>query len=291
MENYSYNENIIKARSKVAFREEMLNYLALNCKENGVSNEKYSDSKIIVSLTSYGKRLNQVYLTIESLMQQSLKPNRIILWLDFAYQNRQISRFLQKQMDRGLEVFYSKDIHSYKKLIPALQLYPDDVIITVDDDVYYHSNVMENLVSGYWDDPGLIWFNRGHKMMLKDDRSFADYREWEWCMSSSEVSPFNFPTGVGGVLYPPGCFSEEVFNENVFLSICPYADDVWFKAMALLHDTQSKKAPTFSRNGEDYLENSAVQDVALYHRNIGKRLNDMQIKAVFQKYDLFSKFI
>ena len=36
---------------------------------------------MIVTLTTFGQRLNDVYLAIESIMQGSLLPNRIILWL------------------------------------------------------------------------------------------------------------------------------------------------------------------------------------------------------------------
>lgn len=34
----------------------------------------------------------------------------------------------------------------------------------------------------------------------------------------------NFLTGVGGVLYPPACFSNEVLREDIFLKYAPYAD-------------------------------------------------------------------
>ena len=47
-------------------------------KEVGISKTKYCDHGIIVSLTTYGKRLYEVHLAIESIMEQTMKANRII---------------------------------------------------------------------------------------------------------------------------------------------------------------------------------------------------------------------
>ena len=49
--------------------------LFLQSKEPGITEEKYGVNDLIVSLTSYGQRIHNVYLTIESIMQQTLKPN------------------------------------------------------------------------------------------------------------------------------------------------------------------------------------------------------------------------
>lgn len=37
--------------------------------------------KIVVSLTSYPARIDTVWLTIETLLRQSMKPDELILWL------------------------------------------------------------------------------------------------------------------------------------------------------------------------------------------------------------------
>jgi len=277
----------VKYDIQLMFRENLLNYSVLNSKELGITSEKYCKEKIIVSLTTYGKRLHQVYLTIESLLQQSLKPNKIILWLDDSYQKKQLPQLIKRQIDRGLEIEYCKDIRSYKKLIPALQKYPDDIIITADDDLYYNINMIENLVSAYLQEPGYIYFNRGHKMILSSDNTLNNYLQWEIEMTSTDVSPLNFPTGGAGVLYFPHCFNNEIFNETVFLDICPYADDVWFKAMSLYNGVQCKRAETLSVNGVEYFENPSVQDNGLWVINNFRKQNDVQIRAVFEKYDLY----
>lgn len=271
-------------------RLNLLNYSCHTSKEVGIISEKYCDVEIVVSLTTHGKRLHDVYLTIESLMQQSRKANRIVLWLSEELKEEQLPMTLQKQQQKGLEVCYCKDIRSYTKLIPSLKMFPNDVIVTVDDDLIYDHDMLDKLILSYLADKRYIYYNRGHKIKFRPDNQIEEYNNWEWNTTSLEASPLNFPTGVGGVLYPPKCFNEEVFNEEVFLNICKFADDVWFKSMALLNGTPSKKVYTRNIKGEEYIENPNVQDVGLGKVNNVLKQNDVQIKAVFDKYNIYQYF-
>lgn len=266
-----------------------LNDYMLHSDEKGITGEKYCNHEIIISLTTYEPRIYEVYLAIESIMQQTVKANRIILWLSDSLENTPLPATLQRQVKRGLEIRYCKDIRSYKKLIPALQNFPNDAIITIDDDLIYHIDVIEKLVYNYLKDSNYIYYNRGAHMALKEGE-LLPYSDWKDCCDT-DISIFNFPTGGGGALYPPHIFNNEVFNETVFMSICPYGDDIWFKAMALYNNKLSRKVYTHDKAGDDFLCNWNVQDCALHHINNGQLQNDKQIKAVFEKYNLYSKII
>ncbi|RZJ64537.1 MAG: hypothetical protein EOO47_26940, partial [Flavobacterium sp.] len=244
-------------------RVNILNELVVNSQNFGVTKEKYCEQDFVVSLTTYDKRLYDVYLTIESLMQQTRKANRIVLWLDQQTVNNPLPMSLQMQIVRGLEVRYCKDLRSYTKLIPSLKAFPADTIITVDDDLIYDVDMLDKLIMAYLKDPTKIYYNRGHLMKLVSSNELEKYQCWQWQSPILTPSHFNFPTGVGGVLYPPNCFDKEVLNESVFMEICKYADDVWFKAMAMLKGTLSQKVYTRNALGEEYLENPNVQDIAL----------------------------
>jgi len=284
------NGNLIEILAKqfsYIVRAEHLSSCAVNSTTHGISYEKYCDTEIIVSLTTYDRRLSEVYLAIESIMQQTLKPNRIILWLGNELKNTNIPLVLKNQQKRGLEIRYWKDIRSYKKLIPTLLAFPSSVIITVDDDYLYDYALVENLVSGYIENPELIHCVWLRQMKLLHSNVLEKYRKWRSADDFFPVSPQNFSIGAGGVLYPPGCFSEEVFNEEVFLDICKYADDVWFKAMALLNNTLSKKIPVNCNN----LQIKSVQDMALSKINVEGGQNDVQLKAVFDRYNLYGRML
>ncbi|MDR0763178.1 MAG: hypothetical protein LBF01_01600, partial [Bacteroidales bacterium] len=118
---------------------------ALYSTESGIT-PSTTDETLIVSLTTHGKRIYEVYLAIESILRQTLKPNKIILWLSKnKFNENNIPLILKKQQQRGLEIAFCEDVKSYTKLIPTLQMYPQAVIITVDDDILYPFDLIENL--------------------------------------------------------------------------------------------------------------------------------------------------
>lgn len=270
-------------------RIEYLTQKALYSTEPGITNNKYCDYDIIASLTTYGDRLQEVYLTIESIMQQSIKPNKIILWLEDELKKVELPVLLKKQIQRGLEVHYYKNIRSYKKLIPTLKYYPNDAVITLDDDLLYNTNMLEHLITNHIKDPQTIYYNRGHLMTFKRNGELEKYNKWKWFQTSIHNPNLNFPTTGGGVLYPPHCFNAEVLNEEIFMKLCPTADDIWFKAMSLYNNRICKKAYTTSPIGEDYIENTAVQNITLSKVNVDNGKNDLQIKQVFDYYHLYEK--
>lgn len=109
-------------------------------------------SDVIVSLTSYGKRVNDTLpYTLFSLIQQTRQPNRIVVWLDNDnWSDEKLPDILKKLQELGVEFYYVKDLRSYKKLIPALWMFPENVIITVDDDLYYNEHTIEWLLDNYF---------------------------------------------------------------------------------------------------------------------------------------------
>lgn len=264
----------------------------LHSTDKGISSESYGDSEVIVSLTTFGRRLYRVYLTVESLMQQSMPANKIILWISEEYLNKPLPRTLQMQIKRGLEIRYCKDIGPYTKLIPSLRSFPHATIITVDDDLIYDYDLLENLIIPHIADPSSIFANRIHLMKKSNDGKLESYMDWQWSAPyTGKADTLNFLTGVGGVLYPPHSLDPEVSNESVFEDICKYADDVWFTAMAIKAGTPIIKAQTFNIKGEGYIDNNFVQETGLHHRNTNPLhcQNDVQIEAVFKKYNLYDK--
>lgn len=92
--------------------------------------------------------------------------------------------------------------------------------------------------------------------------------------------------GYGGVLYPPGAFDEEVFNEKVFMRLCPYADDIWFFAMALKKEHYAsmcweKCVVLCGRFFYQYFHTSALHDI-----NIAQDRNSSQMTDVLRYYGL-----
>ncbi len=256
----------------------------------GVTSDLISDNEVVVSLTSFGRRIHDVFLPIESIMQGTIKPNRIVLWLsEDEFKNKELPITLKKQEQRGLEIRFCKNIKSYKKIIYTLKEFPDAIIITIDDDLIYNYDLVENLLATHSNNPQMICANRIHQITKKSDGTIKNYLDWQMCVGNDiSISDSNFFTSGGGTLFPPKSLPDETRNEDVFLKISPTADDIWLNAMARLKGTKICKSFTHSFKGEDFIVNESLQADGLNSVNnaLENNQNDVQIKAVFEKYKI-----
>lgn len=286
--------------SKILYeqRKEILIQKAYKCKEMGITTERHCEFEVVVSMATHGERFYEVYMAIESIMQQSIKPNRIILNISKEeFTNKPLPVPLRYQQKRGLEINYCEDLWSFKKIIPTLRKYPNSIIVTVDDDCLYNVDMLENLIDSYKQDPSAIWGNRIHKIKFEPQtQKICSYMKWDMCIPYNEdSSKLHFITSVGGVLYPPNSLYKDVLRDDIFMDICRTNDDVWCYVMAILNNTPIRKVRTHSSNGEDYLSVEEVQSSGLcqINTNIGGNYckNDDIIKVVFEKYDIISKIL
>lgn len=293
LEELSLQQIEIQESIQKCWLDQKVNYLKekiMTCKELGVTDEQICNEEVIVSFTSFGQRISEVSLVIESIMQGTVKPNRIVLWLsEEEFKGKTLPRTLEMQKSRGLQVEFCEDIRSYKKLIPSLKKYPESCIITIDDDAVYDYDLVERLVAAHREHSDAICACRMHKVKLGEDGKPLSYMDWDWCVEEYDKdSALLFPTGVGGILYPPQCFSSEVFKQEVFMDLCPHADDVWFYAMRLISGTPITQVYTGNPWGH-FRELPSRNIGALSNENtdVKKCRNDVQIKAVMDMYDLY----
>lgn len=265
----------------------LLRVQAMTSTDVGV--EPNSDRNVIISLTTFDKRIDDVYLCIESLLQQSLRPNRIVLWLsDEEFPDHAVPASLQRQMPRGLEVrFCPRDIGPYKKIIPSLAAFPESLIVTVDDDVMYPVDMLDKLYRTHLANPKVVVANRAHLVAFDGGGGVAGYKDWQAGTTESGPSARVFPVGVGGVLYFPGCFDPEVMNEEAFMRLAPGADDVWLKAMALKAGVKALAVTEHRHWRGRYLFIEGSQKFSLKRQNKSRQSgNDVKIRAVLDAYGL-----
>ena len=195
--------------------------------------------KLIVSLTSFPYRIPTVHMTIESILNQTYKPNLIVLQLaeeEFPNKEKDLPENLLKLTKCGLIIKWNKiNTKSYKKLIPTLKEYPNDIIITIDDDIIYDINMIKYLWDSYIKNPDYICCHRTTKILWNDDSFIVKPKHFY-----KKPSFANKLVGCGGVLYPPNSLYKDVLNDELFLSLAPTNDDIWFWMMAVLNDTRIK---------------------------------------------------
>lgn len=251
---------------------------------SGLNQTESRDQRIIVSLTTIPPRIYDIGTTIESLLLQSLKPDMIVLWLDKdGLTEEDLPLNLRRQMDRGLTVRFCEDIGPHTKLVPALKEFPEDVIITVDDDILYPSYVLERLYRNYLQDKSKIYCNRARFISVLKHADFSYEQDWE--NVREEVEGLNvIPLGVGGVLYPPKILHEDVFDLKLQKKLTPKADDIWFKAMSLRRGVLCKRIAGLR---QIYPIRPHSQEVSLHSENVFGGGNEAQVQACFNHFHLW----
>lgn len=240
--------------------------------------------EIIVSLTSFPGRIDQIWICIESIFRQSMKPDKIILWLaDSQFSDiNSVPERIKAQQKKGLTIRLCDDLRSHKKYYYAFKEYPEDIIITLDDDVYYPTNTVEKLVKMNREYPECICCNRGHLIKYKTNGQVASYKQWLKGKESIFYPSLQIcPTGVGGVLYPPNSVDKEVFNKKSIKDLCFFADDLWLKAMSLKANTKVMKTMSFP---DPLFTVRSSQKESLAKVNVIQDKNDEQFKAILEMY-------
>ncbi|WP_299143015.1 glycosyl transferase [uncultured Vibrio sp.] len=248
-----------------------------------------SDENIVVSLTTYNKRIYDVHLVIESIAQQTIKPNGIVLWLDeqeFNLEN--IPKVIKRQISRGLDVRFCSNIRSYKKLIPTIEKYQGRDVVTIDDDVLYPYDFLEILLKTRKKHPNSIIANRVHRISVDDLGSPLSYDDWEKDVSDNITHRLNVAIGVGGILYPQSFLSDsDILNESLFMKLAPNADDLWFKFMAEKNNISVVKSHDNRDFWRRFLLLESGQDIGLKQKNVSCKMNDKQFNKLNSEFKLF----
>lgn len=259
--------------------------------------EALVNKKIIVSLTSYPARIVTVPIVIESLLNQTMQADKICLFLsaeEFPRLEEDLpDRLRRMKQDGKIEIFFEPDnLRSHKKYYYVFQEYPDDLVITVDDDLIYSADTIEWLCLSYYQYPKAVHACRTHYMVTERNGAISKYETWLNCSNECINKPSMqlFATGVGGCLYQPTLFanySHILFNTHLIKKLCFGQDDVWLKMIELL-----SKIPVVlvhQHQNLNYVE--GTQDTGLWNtcnKNnevLKKTANDIAIEKIIKWTD------
>lgn len=258
------------------------------CNTHGLSQNNADLIKhepIIVSLTSFPARIKTVYKTIESMYNQTMKPNEICLWLskDQFGNNYSLPDNLTYCLQKGLKVIWVKDdLKAHKKYLYAMEQYRNSVIITIDDDIIYSPTRIQELYEAHIKYPKAVIGAHVHIIGFSPAGKILPYNQW----ISGSRDYIDFPSmallavGCGGVLYPPHIFSKYYNDILAIKNTCIYADDIWLKFIEVMHGipvvaSKSDKSTDTTIDG--------TQENALWRYNTGdEKGNDIQIQKALE---------
>ena len=236
----------------------------------------------VVSLTSYGKRIDTVYLTIESIGQGTLRPSKVILWLDDQVAFEHPPETIRRLVQRGLEVRLCANYGPHKKYYPYVQAFQqyDLLLVTADDDVFYPRDWLQSLVGAYRQFPDVINCHRARVVTIREGRPEA-YGKWKFAADTAARND-RIATGVGGVLYPPAFLRVLKNAGDGFIDLCPRADDLWVHVHAIRAGykvRQIRSAPL------SVLSIPGAESVGLWKTNLSGD-NDIQIALTYTTRDI-----
>lgn len=221
--------------------------LNLSTKMEGLINEQ-----IVVSLTTFPARIGNVWMVIDSICRQKMRPFTINLYLsekDFLNKHS-IPKSLEKYQKMGLKICWVKEnLMPHKKYYYAFQDYPDKYVITVDDDTYYRDDMISRLWSMNSYQDKVVCANRATPILNKK-LQLLTYNQWGKENKAVPGVSFNYlAIGTCGVLYPPHILREAtVFDKDSIYRNCLRADDLWLKCHELLNKIPVKTGDFYSQS-------------------------------------------
>lgn len=246
--------------------------------------------KVIVSLTSFPAAISYVKPTVESILAGAVLPDKVVLYVtmsQFGEEGLPTDLIRLSEENPVFEIRnYDREIRSYRKLIPALQDFPDAVIVTVDDDVRYHPEMLHSLLKHHEKYPDNIIAHRAKRVSIgKPYKSWRKYRWYDFLFKRDYAAFGNLFTGVGGVLYPPHSLDSEMLSEELFTSLAPTTDDIWFWAAAVANGVKIMPVP-FGYNKPKGLGKPREISLKTYNFKSGVDRNTAALEAVLSKYPL-----
>lgn len=215
-------------------------------------------------------------------------PDRLVLYLTFSQFGEEGIPQELLELQKSSDIFeirnYDRDIRSYRKLVPALSDFPDSVIITIDDDVDYHVNLVRDLLDWHSHYPDAVIANR--VKLMRPGLPYRKWRKYRWYhfLTKRIHARFdNIQTGVGGVLYPPHALRPEMIDVELFSKVAPTTDDIWFWAAGVANGFKVMPVP-FGHNKPKGLHKP--KSLSLKTSNFKGR-KDLNAEALAKIFELF----
>lgn len=247
------------------------------------------NQNIVVSLTSFPKRIDDVWMVIDSICRQTMQPGIICITLseeEFPQKEKNLpSRLLQYQK-YGLKIIWIKNnLKPHNKYWAVMPLYPNKYIITIDDDIYYRNDLVLHLWNLSQQFPHCVCANNASSI-LNANLDLESYNLWQSQNVISYHPSHNYlAKGYNGVIYPPSVFkNQEAFNEDLIVQTCLRADDLWLKANELINKVKVVKGDYYSTA----IELSGSQKIALMKTNTSdiNNENDKQWAQIDAKMNI-----
>ena len=236
-----------------------------------------------ISITSWMPRKDALPLVLLSMIEQSLRPAAVHVWLCAEDQEMISAHHRDFFAVHGVQFHEADNIGPHKKWLPLIESGHETPFVIADDDTYYPRDWFEALVREGAEHPDEIIANRCHEISLQANGMPEPYAEWQrGATGQKESSHYLFAVGCGGSLIRPDAIAQEFRSRDLIGKLCDRADDIWLKA-AYIHSGYKVRKSGYDFPSLDY---PGTTQSGLAVTNVDQGQNDQQLQQVFQYFDL-----
>lgn len=230
-----------------------------------------------ISLTSWRPRLPQLPLVLLTLLQQTLRPKEVWVWLTAADHGALETQVKERFQEFRVRFTICDDLKPHKKWLPMIERGCRDPFVICDDDIFYPPTWLAALIAEDRSDAyvGL----RCHRLAVRPGGVIAPYSAWEKMIRADGRPDHSiFVTGGAGAVLHPDRIPRAFQDRDVIARKCPTADDVWLKAAHLAADIPCCK----TRYSFPCLELPGTTNSGLAQTNVDGDGNDRQMAAALE---------
>lgn len=261
---------------------------------------KVTKDTIIVSLTSWPKRIKFVPKVLYSLLNQNIDKSKyhIVLVLaepEFPNLENDLPSDLRLFLDNDLIeiIWYKHNILSHKKLMPTLAKYPDNAIIVTDDDILRPKDWLATFITDYEKYPNDILVGACVFGIEFNNEKFNPCKKIRYddiSLYGKIITNRRPANGFGGVLYPPHTFNDERFyDEALMMKLSEYSDESWQFCFNIIENKTLRYISKFGKFHEYLLPDIFESSMSKIRLSNKSKWYDVIFENLFKEFPEFEK--
>ncbi len=232
---------------------------------------KLRNETIVVTFSTTPYRIDNIQPTIKTILAQSIKPQAIYLNVPYIFKRDNLHYTIPHWLsaESRLTILRTQDYGPATKLLGAIKsvdLPPDTIIITLDDDVAYPSNIVLQLAYKAYLNPGKAITICGADIDYDANMQIKQTSKAGINKRTKPDSYVAIAQGFAGVAYRRSFFDQDIFNIESSPPECINSDDVYISFYLAKHNVprQVLNNKYINYNNIDYKNDIGLSSDALH---------------------------
>jgi hypothetical protein len=235
----------------------------------------------VISMSSQPGRFYALDNVLSSMAGQNHKIDRLVLNIESKFESIFPNSIHEMRLPFQLDVNWCEDVGPATKYIPTLEKFPNDCIITIDDDFNYAPDLISSLINASISSPGSIIV--GKSIIARfDGFKPAPYALWPRNIDP-QPDTILMTQGSGGCLIPPDSLDADVRNMDLYTELSFTSFSPWLWVHALRKNTPVVQIDT---HGMEHWPLRGTELSALHLRGNNNLLYDLNIARLWDFFNM-----